>query len=193
MRLLIGAGLVIGSMGGVWAVVSSADRSVAVYALTSTVAAGDRIDAEDLTVVHVRLGDADGRYVSAGGLDDDAVAVRSLFEGELVPVDAVGGPGDVSSAPVVVTVSGRLPEGVAAGREVDVWSSGQADDGAVAPPAVLVPGAVVSRIVEEDGLVSGATDVSVELAVPDGAVAAVLAAIAAGDTVALVPVVAGVG
>jgi len=32
VRLLIGAALVMGSMGGVWAVVSASDRSVAVYA-----------------------------------------------------------------------------------------------------------------------------------------------------------------
>ncbi|RUR01300.1 hypothetical protein [Labedella endophytica] len=191
VRLLMGAGLVIASMAGVWAVVSASDRSVAVYAASSTVVVGDPIDEAELAIVHVSLGDAEGLYLVPGSVADHAVATRTVFAGELVPEDAVGAARDVSRSPVVVSVSGRLPEGVVAGREVDVWTSGRAGEDDVGPPSVLVSEAVVVRIVEEEGLVSGSADVSVELAVPDGAVAAVLAAMAADEALALVPVVAG--
>lgn len=193
VRLLIGAALVLASIGGVWAVVSSSDRSVAVYAASSTIVAGDAIDGSELSVVHVSLGDAQKLYVTPGAIDADAVATRTVFAGELIPEDAVGTPHDVSRASVMVTVSGQLPAGVAAGREVDVWASGGSDGDGEEPPSVLVSGATVSRIVEQEGLVSGAADVSVELAVPEGAVAVVLAATSAGDALALVPTVVAEG
>lgn len=194
VRLLIGAALVLASVVGVWAVVSSSDRTVAVYAASDTIVAGDMVDVSDLTVVRVSLGESEGLYVAPGQVAEDAVATRTVFAGELVPSDALGAPGDVSSAPVMVTVSGQLPAGVSAGREVDVWASGSAaEDGAEEPPSVLVSGATVSRVVEEEGLVAGTADVAVELAVPDGDVAVLLAATAAGDALALVPVVAGEG
>jgi hypothetical protein len=191
VRLLIGTALVLASIGGVWAVVSSSDRSVAVYAASTTIVAGDPIDASDLSVVHVSLGEAEGLYIAPGGVEPDAVAIRTVYAGEIIPDDAIGAPGDVARAPVVVTVTGRLPEGVSAGRDVDVWASGTTEGDAIEPPSVLVSNATVARIVEDEGLVSGASDVSVELTVPDGAVAVVLAAVAAGDALALVPVVAG--
>lgn len=193
VRLVIGAALVLTSIGGVWAVVSSSDRSVAVYAASSTIVEGDAIDVSDLSIVHVSLGDAQRLYVETGAVAEDAVATRTVFAGELVPEDAIGAPGDVTASRVVVTVAGQLPAGVTAGRQVDVWASGGADasDGSGGePPSVLVSGATVSRIVEDEGPVSGAGDVSVELAVPEGAVAVVLAATASGDSLALVPVTA---
>jgi hypothetical protein len=192
VRLLIGAALVVGSMGGVWAVVSASDRSVAVYAASETIVAGDAIDDAELSVVHVSLGAAERLYLSPGSLGGDAVATRTIVAGELVPGDAIGRPDDVATAPVMVTVTGPLPAGVQAGREVDVWASATGDDGPE-PPSILVSGATVSRVVEEDGLVTGSATVSVELAVPDGAVAVVIAASAAGDAFALVPVVADQG
>lgn len=191
VRLLIGAALVLASIAGVWAVVSSSDRSVAVYAASSTIVAGDTIEDADLAVVHVSLGEAQKLYIPTGVLPEHPVATRTVFAGELIPEDAVGAPADVSAAPVMVTVAGRLPAGVAAGREVDVWASGVTDGDGQEPPSVLVSGAVVARIVEDEGLVSGASDVSVELAVPEGAVAVVLAATSAGDALTLVPVRAG--
>lgn len=193
VRLLIGTALVLASIGGVWGVVASSDRSVAVYAASSTIVAGDAIDAEALSVVRVSLGASQELYMTPDALPEGAVATRTVFAGELVPGDAVGTPEEVSTASVMVTVSGRLPAGVSAGRAVDVWASGATDRDDPEPPSVLVSGATVSRIVEQEGLVSGGGDVSVELAVPEGAVAVVLAATAAGDALTLVPIVAGEG
>jgi hypothetical protein len=193
VRLVVGVALVAASIAGVWLVVSSADRTVSVYAAGATIVAGEVVGVDDLVVEQVSLGGAAGRYAVPGRLTDGAVATRTILAGELVPVEAVASDDDLARAPVVVTVRGELPAGVAEGREVDVWATGaeQGDRDEAAPPTVLVPGALVARIVAEESLVAGSSEVSVELSVPDGAVAVLLAATTAGDVLTLVPVDGG--
>lgn len=193
VRLVVGVALVAASIAGVWLVVSSADRTVSVYAAGATIVAGEVVGVDDLVVEQVSLGGAAGRYAVPGALTDGAVATRTILKGELVPVEAVASDGDLARAPLVVTVRGELPEGVAEGREVDVWATGaeQGNGSGAAPPTVLVPGALVARIVVEESLVAGSSEVAVELSVPDGAVAVLLAATTAGDVLTLVPVDGG--
>jgi hypothetical protein len=193
VRLVVGIALVAASIGGVWAVVAAADRSVSVYAAATTIVAGDAVGKEDLVVQQVSLGRADDLYVAPGDLSDGAVATRTVLAGELVPREALSSSSGLASAPVVVTVAGELAERVEEGREVDVWTSsaGDGDDAVEAPPSVLVSGALVTRIVQEERLVAGSSEVSVELSVPDGAVAVLLAATTAGDPLTLVPVDGG--
>ncbi|WP_166426710.1 SAF domain-containing protein [Labedella populi] len=192
VRLVVGVALVAASIAGVWAVVASADRSVSVYAAGTTIVAGNVVGTEDLVVEQVSLGRSADLYVAPGGLVDGAVATRSILAGELVPAEAIAATADLAMAPVVVSVSGELPEGVVAGRDVDVWASGSGGQGDEAdPPSVLVAGALVARIVAEESIVAGSSEVSVELSVPDGAVAVLLAASTAGDALTLVPVEGG--
>lgn len=191
VRSVVGVALVIGSIAGVWAVVTAADRSVPVYAAGSTIVAGSTVTPDDLVVRQVSLGGAHELYVAPGGIERGTIATRTIYAGEFVPGAALGSSGDLARAPVMVTVAGELPEGVAEGREVDVWAVGSAEADESAPPSVLVPEATVVRIAEEDGIVTGAADVSVELSVPDGSVAVLLAATAAEDALTLVPVDGG--
>lgn len=188
IRLLIGAALVVGSIAGVWFVVTSMDRSVAVYTAASTLTPGEPIRAEDLVVRHVVLGASARLYVAPGAVPAGAVATRVVPAGELVPVDAVGRSDAVSRAAIVVSVSGRLPASVERGRVVDVWATATEEEGdGEATPSVLVADAVVTRVAEPDGIVGGPTEVSVEISVPDGSVAVTLAAQSRGDRLALVP------
>jgi hypothetical protein len=191
---VVGIALVAASIGGVWAVVAASDRSVSVYAAASTIVAGDPVVKDDLVVEQVSLGRADDLYVAPDDLRDGAVATRTVFAGELVPREALSSSRDLASAPVVVTVAGELAESVVEGREVDVWTAsvGDGDDVSGSPPSVLVSGALVTRIVKDESLVAGSSEVSVELSVPDGAVAVLLAARTAGDALTLVPVDGGV-
>jgi hypothetical protein len=193
VRLVVGIALVAASIGGVWAVVAAADRSVSVYAAASTIVAGDPVAKDDLVVEQVSLGRADYLYVAPDDLRDGAVATRTVLAGELLPREALSSSHDLASAPVVVTVAGELAERVAEGREVDVWTAngGDGDDAVESPPSVLVSGALVTRIVTEESLVAGSSEASVELSVPDGAVAVLLAATTAGDALTLVPVDGG--
>jgi hypothetical protein len=188
IRMIVGVGLVVASIAGVWAVVASADDSVPVYAAGSTIVAGDTVGPDDLVIRRVSLGAARELYIAPGGVDAGSVATRTVFAGELVPAVAISRSADIGRAPVVVTVGGELAEGVAEGHEVDVWASEVTTEEEAAPPSVLVAGAIVSRVITEESLVSTAADISVELSVPDGSVAVLLAATTAGDALALVPV-----
>jgi hypothetical protein len=185
-RLLVGVGLILASITGVWFVVEAADRSHPVFVATSTLSVGDTLAEDDLAVAHVRLDAADPHYLAsipAGGL----VVTRTVFEGELVPLTAVKAGARVQVRAVVVESATRLPGSIATGSLVDVWAAEQQDDGSYAPPVVVVAGASVVDVLEQQGLVaSGATD-TVEVLVPTGSVAVLLAALAGESAISIVP------
>lgn len=184
-RFAVGIALIIVSMVGVWLVVSSADRSTPVYLARTTLSVGDEIDHGDLTLANVRLGDADTRYV-ASVPDDGFVVLRTVLKGELVPQSAVGTDASVGVSAIVVGSTSALAASIEAGSLIDVWSAKVQDDGTFAPPVVLVAGAAVVRVVDQQGLVAaGGQDV--EVLVPKGKVASVLAAVAGGDAISVVP------
>jgi hypothetical protein len=183
----VGVALILVSIVGVWLVVQAADRSTPVYLARTTLSVGDVVQDGDLTLAHVRLGDADTRYVTDGGIPQEGLVVtRTVLKGELIPQSAVATDAAVSVSPLVLGSTSTLPESVEAGSLIDVWSAQVQDDGTFAPPVVLVAGASVVRVVEQQGLVAaGGQDV--EVLVPKGKVASVLAALAAGDAISVVP------
>jgi hypothetical protein len=192
-RLAIGVLLVAGSVVGVVAIVGAAGASVTVYAASRTLTAGDTVDGGDLVPRAVRPDSIDGRYLTDAALDEGAVVTRTVGAGELVPLSAVGTADDVDTASIVVQQAGALPRAVEPGAVVDVWSAAELAEGGYGPPAVLVDGAVVVRVVEDGGLVGGTDDAGVELLVPRDRLARVLQAIAAGESMSLVPLSAGRG
>ena len=188
-RFAIGLVLVAGSVVGVVTLVAATDSSVQVYAARSALSPGDQLDAADLVAHSVRLGEAQSRYLGLDDLPDDGlVLTRPVAAGELVPVAAVGASAGVRLAPVVIEVSGRLSRAIAAGASVDVWAARQADGGDFSAPAVLVSGALVAAITEDDGIVGGGVGSSVEVLVPRSRLAGLLEAIAGDATLSLVPV-----
>ena len=186
-RFVVGIALILVSIAGVWLVVQSADRSTPVYLARSTLSVGDVVRDGDLTLTHVRLGEADTRYVAGGGIPENGLVVlRTVLKGELLPQSAVATDATVNVSAIVVGSTSTLPESIDAGSLIDVWSAKVHDNGTFAPPVVLVAGASVVRVVEQQGLVAaGGQDV--EILVPKGKVAAVLAALAGGDAISVVP------
>ncbi len=185
-RLGIGIGLVVVSIVGVWSLVQSADRSSPVYVASSTLSVGDTITAGDLAVAHVRLDSAAERYLSAipeAGL----VVTRTIPEGELVPRTAVGTGAEVDVSALVVPSAVALAGSVKTGSRVDVWVAEQQEGGSFAPPTVIVSDASVVRVVEQQGLVSAGGGDTVEILVPHGMVAAVLAALSGDNALSIVP------
>ena len=87
-RLLLGLVIVAGSVAlGSWAV-SSAGRTVAVYAAAGALTPGEPVDPSGLRTVEVRLASGDGKYFLADRpLPEDLVALRVVGDGELVPRD----------------------------------------------------------------------------------------------------------
>lgn len=185
-RLGIGVGLIIASIVGVWSVVQAADRSSPVFVASSTLSVGDTITGDDLSVAHVRLESAAARYLTTIP-DDGLVVTRTIFEGELVPRAAVRADAEVQVSAVVVESAIAIAGSVEPGSRVDVWAAEQQDDGSFSPPTVIVSGASVVRVVEQQGLVSTGSGDTVEILVPTGTVAALLAALSGESAISIVP------
>ncbi|MDQ4138153.1 MAG: hypothetical protein M3116_04825 [Actinomycetota bacterium] len=187
-RLVVGAVLVAASVAGVSWIVSSADRTVAVYSAKTALYPGDRIFASDLAIARVRLGSGEARYLTVTDLPTDgAVISRMVGQGELLPAAAIGAADGSSLAPLVVGLSGPLSAAASPGAAVDLWAAKRLDSVRFGPPAVLVPGATIVRVVEEEGLVADA-GIAIEVLVPRASVARLLEALANEDAVAAVPV-----
>lgn len=189
-RLLLGAVLVVASVGGVVGLLEASDRTVGVYAARHALAAGDEVAADDLVAVRVRLGRADDSYLSSEPRPG-TVVTRTIAAGELVPVGALGAAAALRQTSVVIGAEGELPASVQLGSRVDVWAA-EAEQGAgsassrFGAPRVLVPGATVVRVVRDSGL--GATGgVAVEVRVPKDATAGLLESLANGDDVTILP------
>lgn len=187
-RLLIGLGLVIASIAGVVGIVSATDETVEVLAARDTLSPGDRIDAGDLETTNVRLDDATALYIAPDEFPQQGLIVtRSVASGELLPASAVGSTEGVRSTSLVLEVGGALAASVAPASVVDVWASREQEGGGFGPPAVIVAGATVVRLVESDSMVSGGETTAVEVLIPKSRVARVLEAIANDDVLSIVP------
>ena len=186
-RFVIGLLLVAASVGGVLTIVSTADSTIRVYTTRDAIAPGDRITSGDLIEVSVRLPASD-LYLLPGDIPDDGlVVVKAVAEGELVPTSAVGLVAGLRVASIVVTVAGQLPASVGPGSTVDLWAASQQETNTFGPPSVIVPGAMVVRQLESDGLVSSGDVSSLELLVPRSKIARVLEAIANEDALSVIP------
>lgn len=186
-RFLVGVLLVVASVTGVWWLVTTSSRTVPVYAASETLTPGTRLDRSSLQVIDARLGSLGDHYLGAGvAPPEGAVVTRTIAEGELVPLGALGTSSAVGVATLVVEPAGRLGADIERGTVVDLWAAAPDGDGYGAPE-VLVSAATVVRVGEDEGLLSGRGSVTVELAVPRSAVATVLSATAAAHLLTLVP------
>ena len=187
-RLLIGLLLVAGSVAAVVAIVSTADETIEVYSARAPLSPGDRIESSDLNMSSVRLANAGDLYLLSGEVPDGGfVMTRSVSAGELVPASAVGSTSGLSLTALVLSVDGALAASIEAGSPVDVWSSREGETGVFGPPSVIVSGATVVRLVEEDTIVAGSQSVAVEILVPRARVARVLEALSNSDVLSVVP------
>lgn len=187
-RLAIGVVLVAASVVGVVSIVAATDDSTEVYAAASTLTPGDRVLSSDLVIRSVKLNEATDRYIARGELPANGfVATRPIEAGELIPASSLGSHDGLSLTSVVVLPQGGLSGSVSTGASVDVWASAEAEDGAYGAPGVIIAGAVVVGLLEDDSLVSSAQGSAIELLVPRSRVARVLEAMANGDVLSVIP------
>jgi hypothetical protein len=189
----VGAVLVLASVVLGIAVVAAADDTVAVYAARRTLTPGATLGEGDLDVVRVRLEGSLDRYLTADGPPlADAVAVRTVGAGEIVPRSAVGSAGALALRPVTVPVEGPAPAGIGPGALVDVWISVLGPDrpGAeAAEPEKALAGVEVATVETGDaGLAAGTAATGVAVLLDDAGTARVLGALADGHRIDLVPV-----
>ncbi|MCB7137237.1 hypothetical protein [Cellulosimicrobium marinum] len=195
-RLLVGVVLVAASVAlGSWAV-SSAQAGEEVYVASGVLTAGDTLDADDLQVTEVRLGAGSAAYLRVvDGLPDEAVVLRTVQPGELVPTGALGTADDLDVRAVAVPVTAGLSDLITAGAVVDLWHVPPADREATEDPAddggaprPLVEGVTVAQLGEESGTFVTGGPVTVHVLVATDDLPAVLAAAGGEGTIAVVPV-----
>ncbi len=187
-RLVIGVVLVACSVAlGTWAV-QSGRTTVGVYATTRAVVPGEPLAASDLTVVQAALPGHDGAYLlEAAELPADAVVLRAVGAGELVPVSALGRGGDLGARPVAVPTGAGLSSAVVPGALVDLWFVPAVRSG-LGEPRLLAEQLVVSEVADSGGGLAPGGARAVHVLVPSPALPDVLAALGADGTMNVVPV-----
>ncbi|MEP6482143.1 MAG: SAF domain-containing protein [Rhodoglobus sp.] len=187
-RLAIGLLLVVASVVAVVGVVSSADRTVQVYAARDPLAPGDKIRADDLQERSVRLENAGQLYLLPGDIPAAGLVVtRTVSPGELVPASAIGSVDGLRLTSIVLTMSSALAASVQPGSVVDVWAAREVENGQFGPPTVIVAGASVVRLLESDSIVAAHETTGIEVLVPKAKIARVLEALANDDAISVVP------
>ncbi len=123
-RLMVGVLLVCASVLLGARLLATGDDMVAVWAARAPVAAGARLQQEDLQATRVRFASAAdaGRYLSADRpLDGPLVATRDLGAGELLPAAAVDAGAPALRQLPLTLPAGAVPPGARAGARVDVY------------------------------------------------------------------------
>jgi hypothetical protein len=204
-RFLLGLGLVAVSVAIGATAFTAAARTVPVYAAADALVPGDTVTADQLVIREVRLADSAEHYLRADEPVPDGLAViRTVAEGELVPLSAVADSEDLGLRPVAITPGDALSSGVTRGSTVDLWfvpdaeadAVAAADDadvdadesGSSAGPVELATGLTVAEVTEPSGSFTVGSAVTVHVLVPLDRLADVLAALAAEGTVEGVPV-----
>lgn len=192
-RLALGILLVAGSVAlGTWAV-ADAGRTVAVYAVATTLTPGDAIDPGDLIAVDVRLGDElDLYYPASAEPPAGLVAVRTVGERELLARSATGSAAELDFRSVAIPLTEALSSKVTAGSRVDLWLVAPPPSGALAgsapAPTLLASALVVDELGERGSGLLAAGAPTVHVLTPSSALPQVLAALAGEGEVAIVPV-----
>lgn len=146
-RLLVGFLLVLASIGGVVALVGSADRTTEVYAAKEPIDVGEALTEASLNRVKVRLGDVEGFYITVeSGLPENLVALQRVGKDQLVPRESLGHADALDRKPVSLTIQEALPEQAVAGTRVDVWVSLPDAGNGFREPALLLSGAEIAQV-----------------------------------------------
>jgi hypothetical protein len=191
-RLLAGVAMVAASvLLGSWAV-RTAQATVPVYVTRAALVPGDRVTAQDLAVVDVRLGTVNlDHYLRADRpVATDGVVVRAVGRGELVPASAVGSSADLDLRPVSVTLTRAPSSDVVPGALVDLWFTPPAPKDGIEPtePEELAGGLTVAEVITPSGAFGASGGSAVQVLVPSSLLPVILTALAAEGTVDVVPV-----
>ena len=187
-RLVIGVLLVLASAAGVYTVVTASDRSTTVLGARDALLPGQEVHVEDLIELSVRDDDTADRYLAPADLPAAGLIVtRTVAAGELVPASAVGAQAGLRLTSVVVTVDGQLGAAIGPGSSVDVWAAEAAEAERLPAPDVIVPAAIVVRLLASESIVAGRQTTAVEVLVERDRTSRLLEAIANGDAISVVP------
>jgi len=191
-RLLAGIAMVAASvLLGSWAV-RTAQATVPVYMTRAALVPGDRVAADELAVVDVRLGTVNlDHYLRADQpVATDGVVVRAVGRGELVPTSAVGSAADLDLRPVSVTLTRAPSSDVVPGALVDLWFTPPAPKEGAEPsePRELAGSLTIAEVSTPSSAFGASGGSAVQVLVPSSLLPVILTALAAEGTVDVVPV-----
>lgn len=176
-RLLVGILLVLASIAGVISLVGAADRTTEAFAAREPIAVGEKLTADKLNRVRVRLGDVEQHYLTPeAGLAEGLVAVQRIGKDQLVPRDSTGQIDLLDRKPVAVTVDEALPAQAVAGSRVDVWVAPPDARNGFSQPALLLPGAEIAQVTPGSTALGSARSTVVMVLVTDSQMPGLLGA-----------------
>jgi hypothetical protein len=187
-KLLVGVLMVAAAVAlGSWAV-SAAEASTPVYVAAEDITPGEALGADQVAVAQVRLerAEADHYLLASEPLPRDAVAVRAVGDGELLPRAAVAASADLDVRPVAVPVTEPPSAGVAEGALVDVWVTPETQDGETPLPRLLAEGLTVAEVTRPSGAFAVGAETTVHVLVPTRSLEDVLGALATRQAVHVV-------
>ncbi|MYM19631.1 hypothetical protein GSY69_06520 [Brevibacterium sp. 5221] len=187
-RVLIGAVLVLASLLGTWYVVRAAARTTTVWAAGTPLVPGAVIAPEDLVPLEVRLpeGESAAAYIpSATRIPEGSTVLSAVRKGELLPAGSLASPDSLAGRVMALAAADALPAAVGAGSRVDVWATPDEDG---AKPHEILRTAQVIAVTRDDGGFAADRGARIEVFVPTAALSGVLAAVGAGERLAVVAV-----
>ncbi|MGJ9373965.1 hypothetical protein [Nesterenkonia sp. CF4.4] len=190
-RLLAGVLIVVLSVSGVIALMTTQNRTTEVYAADRLLTVGDRFSTEDLRVVEVQIDELSEAYLLvADALPDGTEFIAMVDEGELIPRRALAEEDPQGRQAMTITVEHTLARGVEPGRLVDVWAADAGTLGAQEEVQVeqIADGAQVSVITEPSTTFGAQERVTVELLVDPEELPGLLGATSSAATLSVVPV-----
>lgn len=184
-NIFFAVGLVALSVSGVWLAIESNNHTEEFLVSTSALPAGSSVDEAMFQVMNANLGSSSSQYLRVGELPKGSYLLGPVVPGQLIIKSMLASEIIDSRVPLVITSKMPLPLALKPGGSVDLWVSEKLEDNKFAPPYALVLGAEVARILETTGMF--AEQVSpVELWVPTEAIAPVLDAVDAGDSISVI-------
>jgi hypothetical protein len=183
--LVLAVGLVTLSVGGIWFAIEANNRTEEFLVSAGALPAGISIAESMLLPISANLGSSSDKYLRAGELPLGSYLLGPVVPGQLIIKSMLASAIIDARVPLVITSKMPLPTALKPGSSVDLWVSEKLENNTFAAPYALVLGAEVAKILETTGMF--AEDVSpVELWVPTEAIAPVLDAVDAGDSISLI-------
>lgn len=181
LRLLVGVLLVLAAVITGARVVSAADDSVTVWAMTADLAAGTTLTESDIETIDVGLGEHAAAYVAAGSNPAGLTLTRDVNAGDLLPASALDEGSDLVGLALSVPAS-NIPMSVARGDRVSIYATGAdgaagaADTATTGATVLVVDAAAVADVSErsQGALSVGSGDLQIVVRIPECAVAAIL-------------------
>jgi len=160
LRLWLGVVLIIASMVIGSRLMSHSDDRVTVWRATHDLSVG--AVPSDLEPVAVGLGEVGQGYARASQLPD-AVLVRPVAAGELLPSAALGAPHAEQMRVITLPVEPlHAPVDLIAGDRVDIWAT-PTESSTPGPSALVQASALVAQVAADSVGVGGEIGVSVEI------------------------------